>query len=202
MKQTTPPKRVHHGDLRRAARDIGLSLVREGGAESLSMREVAARAGVTHRALYRHYQDREALLVSIAGAGYALAEERVRPAVEAAPGARRAFFSALVRFAIEEPRLYDVMFSLSGPTLAAAEDTWASMRAFTQTASRVYTADLGRPVTPAEVFPLLGMAHGLYQLWRAGLLRARDAEAAHRYIVEAIAASLSASSLGSAEGRE
>lgn len=170
------------------------------------MREIAARAGVTHRALYRHYQDREALLVAIAGAGYALAEERVRSSLAEAPGARRAFFSALVRFAIEEPRLYDVMFSIPGPTLAAAEETWAAMRAFTQTASRVYTADLGRAVTPAEVFPLLGMAHGLYQLWRAGLLRARDAEAAHRYIVESLAAALTVPadvpSLGRAEDRE
>ena len=42
-----------------------VSLAREKGYEQVTVQEIAARAGVSHRTFYRHYRDREALLEDV-----------------------------------------------------------------------------------------------------------------------------------------
>jgi AcrR family transcriptional regulator len=56
----------HHGDLRRVLVDAAFDLVGEGGAEGLSVREAARRAGVSPGAPFRHFASREALLAAVA----------------------------------------------------------------------------------------------------------------------------------------
>ena len=56
---TTP---YHHGNLRDALVEAAVDVVREGGPEALSLRELARRVGVSHAAAYRHFADREALV--------------------------------------------------------------------------------------------------------------------------------------------
>ncbi len=111
------PKRYHHGDLRRALLDAAVALVAEGGVDALNLREAARRAGVSHNAPYRHFADKEALLVAIATEGF----ERLAEALEAAEAAGDDFErfvgggEAYLRFALEHSAHYRVMF---GPTLA------------------------------------------------------------------------------------
>ena len=94
----------HHGDLARAALDAAYVLVAEGGVAALSMREVAGRLDVTHRALYRHYADREALLDAVAARGYeALAGALQSELARTAPGSvARAFLTAYAGFALAD----------------------------------------------------------------------------------------------------
>lgn len=97
--------RYHHGDLARAALDAALLAVEAEGAGALSLRQVATIVGVTHKALYRHYEDREALLAAVATRGYELlASDLVRPGRDKAD-----FCRAYVRFALGRPRLYEAM---------------------------------------------------------------------------------------------
>lgn len=56
----------HHGDLRSALIETGLELTRTGGPNALSLREATRRIGVTARAAYRHFADRDALLAAVA----------------------------------------------------------------------------------------------------------------------------------------
>jgi AcrR family transcriptional regulator len=56
----------HHGDLRRALVDAAFELVGEGGAEAVSVREAARRAGVSPGAPFRHFESRDALLAAVA----------------------------------------------------------------------------------------------------------------------------------------
>lgn len=56
----------HHGNLRTALVESGLELTRTGGPDALRLREVTRRAGVTARAAYRHFADRDALLAAVA----------------------------------------------------------------------------------------------------------------------------------------
>lgn len=56
----------HHGNLRDALVEAAVEVVREGGPEALSLRELARRVGVSHAAAYRHFADREALVDVVA----------------------------------------------------------------------------------------------------------------------------------------
>jgi AcrR family transcriptional regulator len=112
----------HHGDLRAAILTEAARLVAERGADRVSLRELARDAGVSHAAPAHHFIDRRGLFTALAAQGFellasALAEARPR-FLDAA--------LAYVRFAIEHPGHYRVMFdkSLVDPSnreLAAAQ---------------------------------------------------------------------------------
>ncbi|WP_166404737.1 TetR/AcrR family transcriptional regulator [Labedella endophytica] len=55
----------HHGDLAAALEAAAFELVDEAGHSSLSLREVARRADVSHNAPYHHYGDRASLLARL-----------------------------------------------------------------------------------------------------------------------------------------
>lgn len=50
--------------------DAALAILSEEGADAVTMRRVAAEAGVTAMATYKHYANREALLSAVADAGF------------------------------------------------------------------------------------------------------------------------------------
>lgn len=66
------PRRTsyHHGDLRDALLKAAVELVEELGPEGFTLREAARKVGVTHTAPYRHFADRDALLVAVAEEGF------------------------------------------------------------------------------------------------------------------------------------
>src|SRR5438105_14870659 len=64
--RATAPKPYHHGDLRRVLIDAALQLVGEGGADAVSVREAARRAGVSPGAPFRHFPSRDALMNAVA----------------------------------------------------------------------------------------------------------------------------------------
>src|SRR6266513_794447 len=74
------PKPYHHGDLRRVLIDAALQLVGEGGAEAVSVREAARRAGVSPGAPFRHFPSRVALMTAVAEE----AQRRFRAEIETA----------------------------------------------------------------------------------------------------------------------
>lgn len=69
-KATKPGAAYHHGDLRSALLTAALDILREQGAQGLSLREVARRVDVSHQAPYRHFPDKEAMLAAIALEGF------------------------------------------------------------------------------------------------------------------------------------
>ena len=94
----------HHGDLRPALLRAASRLLEKEGPAALSLRDLARRAGVSHNAPYRHFPDREALLAALAADGF-------RRLGEALAGAsRREMGEAYVRFALEHPQLFRLMF--------------------------------------------------------------------------------------------
>jgi AcrR family transcriptional regulator len=63
-------KAYHHGDLRKALLDDAVKLLREEGEAGLSMRNLAARAGVSRTAAYHHFEGKHALLCAVAEEGF------------------------------------------------------------------------------------------------------------------------------------
>lgn len=124
-------KPYHHGSLAAAAKAAALALVEARGDASFAMRDLAARIGVSHAALYRHFPDRASIFVAIAREGFAsfLASEHAAlaacgddPVDQLAALARNH-----VRFALAHSGLYRVMFgarigehTLDDPTLTEA----------------------------------------------------------------------------------
>lgn len=117
----------HHGGLRRTLIAVAVELVAREGAEALSLREVARRAGVSHNAPYRHFPSRAALLAAVAAAGFEALAAKLETVPEAAfPAARLQMLGqAYVAFALENGALYRLMFGGAiepgaDPALAAA----------------------------------------------------------------------------------
>ena len=96
----------HHGDLRAAMIAAAARLVEDEGVAGLSVREAARRAGVSHNAPYRHFPDRESLLAALAADGLAQLEK----ALEGRSG--RQLGEAYVRFALANPRRFQMMFAM------------------------------------------------------------------------------------------
>jgi AcrR family transcriptional regulator len=106
----------HHGDLRRVLIDAAMELVGEGGADAVSVRETARRAGVSPGAPFRHFASRDALMAEVAEE----AQRRFRAEIDAAlaktpaadPLARfRALGLAYIRWAIRNPTHFEIISS-------------------------------------------------------------------------------------------
>jgi len=108
----------HHGDLSRGLVTAALAIVDARGPDAITLREVAAAAGVTHTAAYRHFADKTALLAAVAEEGYRqLGAHVAKPfgADTRGPKTRlRTLAAAAVAWALEHPARYRVM---SGPRL-------------------------------------------------------------------------------------
>lgn len=113
-------KPYHHGNLSQALVDAAAELVEAEGAAAVTVRAVAQRSGVTATALYRHFADKEALLVAVAARGFAAlvaAFEQARAGL-APREALTALGLAYIDFAGRHPHLHALMF---GPRVPGAE---------------------------------------------------------------------------------
>ncbi len=104
----------HHGDLHAALLAAAADILHERGLEGLSMRGVARRAGVSHAAPYHHFADLATLIATLVECSLLALGERMRAAAASTrddPTARvRALGAAYVRFAIEDPASFRLMF--------------------------------------------------------------------------------------------
>ncbi len=100
-------------DLRERVLRASVELIDEEGLESLSMREVARRAGVSHQAPYHYFEDREAILAAIAERGFELLTQALvdaRSKARSATDALERSAIAYVRLACEKPAYFRIMF--------------------------------------------------------------------------------------------
>jgi len=104
----------HHGDLRVALVEAAAQLTAENGATGVSLREVARRAGVSQAAPYHYFTDKSALIAAVAEEGFRLFDQsQAQSLISAAqdPAARLAALgAAYVRFALDRPHYFKVMF--------------------------------------------------------------------------------------------
>ncbi len=82
---TTTTRTYHHGDLRRALVDEGLSRTRESGPTAVTLREVTRAVGVSPNAAYRHFASREDLMRAVAGEAQLALARAIRDRVDATP---------------------------------------------------------------------------------------------------------------------
>ena len=131
--------RYHHGDLRKALVDAGLEILEAEGVGQLTLRGVAARAGVSHAAPAHHFPTLRSLLTALAAVAFerfdrAMAEARAGAPPDPASQVTAAS-AGYLRFALGNPGLFRLMFSAdridwSDPALCrAAEASRAQLSA-------------------------------------------------------------------------
>jgi AcrR family transcriptional regulator len=183
----------HHGDLRAALLDAALEVLEQDGATALSLRAVARRAGVSPAAPYRHYADREALVSAVAAIGYLDLAERLGAAHPApsTPDQLADVAVAYVRFAIERPALFRIMFS--EPCDRDNDERVAATAAVTlylrEIVARAFPGSDPEALAPA----IWALVHGLAFLHLDGKLDATDPAAVDARVGDAVAAVLGAS---------
>jgi AcrR family transcriptional regulator len=155
----------HHGDLKAALLQAAIETIGASGPASMSLREVARRAGVTHSAAIYHYGDKAGLLTAVAVDGFGLLTRQLSSTYRA----RQDFLEvgvAYVRFAVEHRPHFEVMYR---PDLYHAGDP-ELLEAKSAAARLLY----GRE-HPDQRQLLAGVAawsivHGLATLWLNGNL--------------------------------
>ena len=122
----------HHGDLGPALVDAALTVVENEGISALALRDLTRTVGVSASAAYRHFPSRDHLVAEVSQHGrqrlaVALLEARSGVA-NSGPRSTRAvrrfvaIGQAYVRFAIEEPRLFEAAFALCPVRPSAPDD--------------------------------------------------------------------------------
>ncbi len=179
----------HHGDLPRAIREASLELLAEVGPEGFTLREAARRVGVNHRAVYRHFADKRALLASIAEEGYHGLASEIRATLEPVPetdavGRLVALAHGYVRFARRAPARYQVMF---GPRLNV-DERFPALEVAIREALLLVLRELERAAPEASStarrdagIALWSAVHGLSSLVLVGRIPMKDKHVA-RYV--------------------
>ncbi len=123
--------KYHHGSLRVALIDAAAHLAAQQGPAAITLRAAARRAGVTQAAPYHYFPSKSALIAAVAEDGFGALDELQSAALARCvpePLARvAALVSAYVRFAIERPHYFRVMFreaAPAGPIAARVVARW------------------------------------------------------------------------------
>ncbi len=113
----------HHGDLRAALISEGLAMLETGTVDAISLRAVTRAVGVSATAAYRHFADKQALLAALASEGFRQLADIQEAADRTAGGGAAGFTAAgeaYVRFALERPGLFRLMFTHTPPVTGGA----------------------------------------------------------------------------------
>ena len=156
--------------------DAAQSLFARDGLDGVSMRRVAARLGITATALYRHFEDKDALVDGLVDRGFeSFAAALLRAPVARAPRGR--ILQVLDRYrelAFGQPDLFRLMFSTPRAGLRRFPSDFAAHR------SRVFdelrgavergmrAGELRRASSLEVALSLWAHAHGLLALAQSG----------------------------------
>ncbi len=183
---TSTRRGYHHGDLRAELVRVAGEIVDQEGTATFTLREAARRAGVSHGAPYRHFADREALLAEVVGHGFAQLAAALR---EAAPEGGSAVARAYLRFALDRPRRYRLMyageaFPAHHAALAAQADVL--LRVIAQSVPDLGDAEHARRAAIAAWSLLHGLALLLIEGYLGPVPGGADAERLLREVVGAM----------------
>ena len=154
-----------------------LELMDSDGAESVTMRQVAAAARITPMAIYKHFPNRDALLVAAASAEYRriagyFARANARTDVKGLRG-----MLGYLDYALDHPQLFRFMFSGSRPEAFQFPDDASSDKSPTfgllqSVVLQLMEKGLLKPDDAAETaLSIWAHAHGLIALHLSGRIR-------------------------------
>ncbi len=161
--------------------DTTKELYREGGLNAISMRKVGAHLGLSATAIYRHFKNKEHLLIAVFEEGFKTFTKYLWESLAGDTPLERlhAAGEAYLRFALDEPLYYQMLFMVPTRHLGYQEMPETAKdelhRAFLFLADRVRECmDEGsfRAGDPDDVaVAIWGHSHGLVSLYLNGHFR-------------------------------
>ena len=158
----------HHGNLRAVLLRAAVDHIARRGPASLSMRELARRAGVSHAAPARHFGDKTGVFTAIAIEGFSLLAQAGPAPEEANPLGAAGL--AYLRFALSHPAHFMIMnrpdlYDSADPALVEARSA----------AEGGFLGGIAALVPDPDARPLAALAarslmHGFISLWLNGAL--------------------------------
>jgi AcrR family transcriptional regulator len=158
----------HHGDLRAGLVEAARALVEEKGPDRFTMSDACRAAGVSTAAPYRHFADKDDLLLAVAQEGLGRQRQAMQAAADAHPPGSVEVMAAMglayVTFALSEPGVFRLMFALTRTHKDSSALLEAGRATFGVVLDQMATR-LGKSGVDAEVvarsFPLWTFVHGL-----------------------------------------
>jgi AcrR family transcriptional regulator len=169
--------------------DVSRAIIEDEGLEQLTIRRIAETIHRTQPAVYQHFAGKDEILAAVVVEGFVALVESLKRAAKGEKPSLTAIASAYVRFGLERPRLYDVMF-VAPPVIAfAVSDTpLPAQIAFQIFATAVAESGL-EPARVGTVTEVVWAAlHGLVML--SITKRLRPGRALHRARLEQLTAAI------------
>lgn len=109
-------------DFRDRLCDVAERLFAEHGPEAVTMRQLAAELKVSPMTPYRYFQDKDAMMAAVRARGFSRHADALEAAYASSSGTSLersgVVAEAYVRFALENPQAYKLMFDFQQPTMA------------------------------------------------------------------------------------
>ena len=184
-----PLNTYHHGDLRDALVQAALAEVETGGPETISISALAKKLGVSQPAPYKHFSDREALLVAVTAEAFrqftAMLREQIRKPSKRSKLSRVA--QATLDFGLRRNGIYRLMFASRVMACApkGSELHVAAMETFELLLESLEAPAVGmlRERSALKIWVAL---HGVVMLAEQGLLTGQLANVSREELVEDI----------------
>ena len=184
-----PINTYHHGDLRDALVQAALAEVELEGPEAISISALAKKLGVSQPAPYKHFADREALLVAVTAEAFrqfsAMLREQIRKPSKRSKLSRIA--QATLDFGLRRNGIYRLMFAsrVMASAPKGSELHAAGMETFDLLVESLEAPAVGslRERSALKVWVAL---HGVVMLAEQGLLTGQLANVSREELVEDI----------------
>jgi len=162
---TATSKQKLRGTSRDHIIDVSRAMIEDEGVEQLTIRRIAETINRTQPAVYQHFSSKDAILAAVVIEGFTALAEHLNRAPRGGATSLITIANAYVRFGLERPRLYEVMF-VGPPVIAfAVADTPTPA----QTAFQIFATAVGESgLEPAQVDTVTEVVwaalHGLVML--------------------------------------
>ena len=184
-----PLNTYHHGDLRDALVHAALVEAEQAGPETISLKALAKKLGVSQPAPYRHFADREALLEAVTAEAFRQFSATLREAI-AKPSRRSKlsrFAQATLSFGLRRNGIYRLMFAsrIMACSPKGGELHNAAMETFALLVEALEAPPVG-VVRERHALKVWAALHGVVMLAEQGLLSGQIARMSREELVEDI----------------
>lgn len=184
MKAPRDPEKIEQ--VRTKILDRALDIIISGGLDALTMRKLASRTGMTAPNIYNYFSGKDEIYLSIVIRGFEMLHAALRAQYERhddKTARARKMIDAYMRFGIQHPQYYDIMFTrptpkyndyLGTPFQPLSETEYKLSMDIAAIAGEV-AADLsGRstddPVVLRRVIQIWSLLHGMITLHNSGVV--------------------------------